>query len=575
MMFDFSGHYLIKSIRADSRDFFRLFVLLSTRTPKQQHKFPLRTGEKGQFTVNGENVFERATKQPQYAESVKAPYSKATALSLVTAAVETPVFGHDRARQERLVGVMYNANNVLFTKRFYLYDGGTVGRPYDHPTREHAESYYDSKVQGRHGQSMLYGDLESFKGAIAKQENKGSYNEVLARVKWNLDDGDALFIATNNFESRLLAQDRARILKARLKEYANELGLVWDEAYEVPIYFYTPDQPKTHQKQYDKQSQVRDREMAYAIVGYRKRREKKKRSGDFEFLLAVDNPRQHYSDNEWERLIRTLLDKKHYNILWSLLEKMPDLQGNFPYSAFLQETMIASQSIQTAHHYLHAIFATPPPSTKTLELLFAFYKSYSTGEIEPLRALLHANQDSIDQVLFEEFFVSAMRDKKWQLTAMLVDCIDPNLRDKLGRTVLFNAASHGHAAVVKALLAKGADPNIANNNQTTPLMAAAHNGRIDVVNCLIEHENIRLDEKDKNGNTALTGAAWRGHVEIVKVLLAAGAKPSVKSAYHRTDLIMSAPFPGEQKAREAIYELLRNAKKEYTNKAKRDRKSTR
>ena len=39
----------------------------------------------------------------------------------------------------------------------------------------------------------------------------------------------------------------------------------------------------------------------------------------------------------------------------------------------------------------------------------------------------------------------------------------------------------------------------------------------------------RVDAKDRNGQTALMWAAWQGHAEVVKALIAGGADVSVKN----------------------------------------------
>ncbi|EKD72291.1 MAG: hypothetical protein ACD_45C00715G0002, partial [uncultured bacterium] len=203
----------------------------------------------------------------------------------------------------------------------------------------------------------------------------------------------------------------------------------------------------------------------------------------FEFLLAVDNPRQHYSDDEWPALIHTLLDKKLYNLVWSLLEKTPSSQADFPYLAFLQEVMIASQSIQVAYDYLRKIFATPPSlSIQALELLFAFYKSYGTGEIESLRALSKQHQDIIDRELLNEFFVSAVRDKKWQLTAMLIEEFKDQLNSNIVNTVITKAAKDYQWNIVQTLFNLPADKKPTGNAVVDAMAATIKQTTITLAN---------------------------------------------------------------------------------------------
>ena len=50
-------------------------------------------------------------------------------------------------------------------------------------------------------------------------------NEVLARLRWNLDGSSKIFIASDTLEARLLAQEYARLLLNRLRQQADENGL--------------------------------------------------------------------------------------------------------------------------------------------------------------------------------------------------------------------------------------------------------------------------------------------------------------------------------------------------------------
>ena len=321
-MFNAQDDYLLKSIRADENDYWRLFILLCTRTVSQQYSFPLRMAPKDTFTVTGTGVYPRATKQPQYAKDIKKDYSKPTSTTLVTKGCQPPVFGFQRdTENKKLVGVLYGLNHVLLTKRFFIYDSGTVGRPYDFNNEIEAQAYFDEKASATSANRKLYSDLASFKEALPLAVNTGKHNEVLARVKWGMDDNTCVMIATDNLESRLIAQDRARILKKRLQQQAHELGVNWNDSYEVPIRFYAPKQPN-HLRLYGATAQKEDQEEARRIIADPKKRDLKHQMGDYEYLLGVDNARSYFSEKNWQDLIRILcIEKKYYALAWSLLEK--------------------------------------------------------------------------------------------------------------------------------------------------------------------------------------------------------------------------------------------------------------
>ena len=61
-------------------------------------------------------------------------------------------------------------------------------------------------------------------------------------------------------------------------------------------------------------------------------------------------------------------------------------------------------------------------------------------------------------------------------------------RDSNDRTILYHAASFGHADLAQFLLHRGADPNLAESNYgDTPLHIASYEGHANVVRVLLDH----------------------------------------------------------------------------------------
>lgn len=317
----FGNEFFIKSIRADELDFFREFTLTCTHTPQQSYTFPLRKGRKKAFTVDGTGVQERAKKPAQYTAEQKNMYSKATSLTLVTQDITPKVFGFNRERCEKIVGMMFAPSNVLLTRRFFVGDYGTVHRFYDFHYKEDAEWFYQKWTTGP--EVRLFGDIDRFKIALAAPENRNKYNEVLGRIKWTMDGNSCLFIASDNLESRCLAQDRARILRSRLKEQVHELGMDWDDSYQVPICFYLPGEDK-HLKPYDERAQIEDRQTAESILLDETQRQLKASEGNFEFLLVTKEPRCHYSVHDWHELINAIcLKDRAFHVAYAMVENSP------------------------------------------------------------------------------------------------------------------------------------------------------------------------------------------------------------------------------------------------------------
>ena len=75
--------------------------------------------------------------------------------------------------------------------------------------------------------------------------------------------------------------------------------------------------------------------------------------------------------------------------------------------------------------------------------------------------------------------------------------------------------------MVTLLLANGrVDPNMADQNGNTAIMGAADKGHASVVTLLLANGRVDPNIAEQNGNTALMGAADKGHASVVTLLLA-------------------------------------------------------
>ncbi len=122
---------------------------------------------------------------------------------------------------------------------------------------------------------------------------------------------------------------------------------------------------------------------------------------------------------------------------------------------------------------------------------------------------------------------------------------NPNLG--AGATPFLKAASTSDLTLMKMLLEHGADPNLSTEARTTALMAAAGLNWRDIASIGTEQESIEaikiclehganVNAQNSFGETAMHGAAQRGADEIVKFLVAQGAKPNMKNKRGRSPL---------------------------------------
>jgi len=112
--------------------------------------------------------------------------------------------------------------------------------------------------------------------------------------------------------------------------------------------------------------------------------------------------------------------------------------------------------------------------------------------------------------------------------------------DEDGATAFLRASQSGDVAVMKLLLEHGADPHLYTKLGVTPLAVAAGIGwvegvtsewsteqTVEAVKMLLEL-GLDPDYQAETGRTALHGAAHKGATEVVRVLVAAGARMDIR-----------------------------------------------
>ena len=145
---------LVKIIRADADDYWRWFVYGFTLSGKKKNQFnthnprmhlrQVKLKECGKFGWRDNGVYEVGVDK-RWTPKQKEYHSKHQSASLANSsrALWPALFGDGK---RDLVGVAIDARDALL-QRWFLYDGGTYGRPYRcFATRKGAEDNFQQKV---------------------------------------------------------------------------------------------------------------------------------------------------------------------------------------------------------------------------------------------------------------------------------------------------------------------------------------------------------------------------------------------------------------------------------------------
>lgn len=462
--------YVIKSLRADEYCYFRKFV---TMIAGEYKKIPLRRSPKKLFTVTGSGIFARfrsteaPLKEPQYTSDKKQHFSKAQATSLGTPDFYPPVFGFDR--RDKLVGAFFPIQTILLSDRLCIYDDGTVGRGYDAANFESAKKYFDAH-QGTLFSSKQY---EDFKQKIIKKEGPKKYNEVLARLQWDVNHCK-LFIASDTLEARLIAQDYARILKNYLLQHK-----LCSSNYIIPIFFYIPDDP-VHFKEYTLDEQQLDIEECQLIANNKELIFSKCSEKKFEFLLGLSSDKLTEVLSQHTNPIQKIFTEGYFHLLESLAEK-----NNCPIIDILSSLKCGPDENEIAF-----IKAASVNSAKMISILFDNMKKYFQRQALNVAV----EQSCLEIVNFLVVEKKVNLDESWWS----------------GETLLITAAVNGHLEIVKLLVENNWIIDYSSDG-ITPLYAAARNGHLEVVKYLLE-KGARINARH------VTTAQDNGHYEVVKAI---------------------------------------------------------
>ena len=140
---------------------------------------------------------------------------------------------------------------------------------------------------------------------------------------------------------------------------------------------------------------------------------------------------------------------------------------------------------------------------------------------------------------YDDFFKALERDQADTMQELLTRGFDPNSPNPDGQPALIYAMQRGASKAVQLLMNwPSSNLSIRNPQGETPLMLAAFNNQMDLAKVLI----IRGADVNQPGWTPLHYAASKGHVEMMRLLIAHHAYLDAQSPNGTTPLMMAAHY---------------------------------
>lgn len=239
--------YFLKTLRDDDKDFSTAFISGIIPGPKGPRYQNLRPREQGLFTFSAQGrVISRVDKKARHPEKKKG-YSQIQSCSLVDKDVWTSPFGFSKARELKLYGLMTHRKDAL-VRCYLIKDSGTVGRPFDFPSKSEADQ--STWCKNDNSTETIYypaQQFEEFKGHNYSLRNRTEgINEVLARLRFN-PHRSIVAICAKTLDARLLAYKFAEDLLEEFRRHAVQFKLNLNPNYRIPIIIYTPKTSKRNQ----------------------------------------------------------------------------------------------------------------------------------------------------------------------------------------------------------------------------------------------------------------------------------------------------------------------------------------
>lgn len=173
----------------------------------------------------------------------------------------------------------------------------------------------------------------------------------------------------------------------------------------------------------------------------------------------------------------------------------------------------------------------------------AFLQKVAEGDAARVTLFLEAGIDPsvANSARRTALWIAVERKQSEVLKALLAGGVTPNEKNappmEYGKTIVFEAVDSGDAALVRTLVEAGADAKLANEYGVPPLAEAARTGNLAICEILLKAGSD--PNAAPGGFPLLYGPVNEGHLDVVRLLLASGAR----LGEHKAALVEAAKMP--------------------------------
>jgi ankyrin repeat protein len=164
---------------------------------------------------------------------------------------------------------------------------------------------------------------------------------------------------------------------------------------------------------------------------------------------------------------------------------------------------------------------------KPVTLFSRIYNAFYCSKKKEIEAGAAGGADVARQEsLSDQWFSAVLDNDTTAVVQLLTRGVQVNCRDQCDWSALHTASWNGSTHLTQLLLSSSADPNIQGPGSITPLCLASQQGHVDIVRLLVTAGATVRCEADIDGSqhvTPLHLAVSKGHLQVVKVLVETGA----------------------------------------------------